>query len=284
MPATQKFVAALSRVWNGMDELNLGLIAAGVGFFIVLGIFPALGAAVLIWSLVADPAEIRGLLESSRSLMPDQVYDIFYQQVTGLIESGSGATLGWATLISIGFAMWSAMSGVASLVRGINAAYGISHRPGTVRRILSAAGLTLALCGPALLAVVVVLVAPVVLSLINLGPVTEIALFILRWAIAFAVITFAFGLLYRYAPNRRGSRPAWITPGAVGAGFVWLIVSVGFSIYLGNFGNYNKVYGSLGAAVALFMWFYLSAYVVLLGGAFNAELEQADSTRAQLAE
>ena len=265
-----------------MDDLNLGLIAAGVGFFTVLAIFPALGAVVLIWSILADPAEIGALLESGRALMPEQIYEIFSAQVSSLIDSRSGATLGWATLVTIVFATWSALSGIGSFTRGINAAYGISHRPGVVRRILSAAGLALALCGPVLLTVVVVLIAPIALSFVYLGPATEAGLFVLRWAIALVVITFAFGLIYRYAPNRRGDRPGWITPGAVAAGLVWLIMSVGFSIYLGNFSNYNKVYGSLGAAVALFMWFYLSAYVVLLGAAFNAQLEDVRKRQTQI--
>ncbi|MCU9850232.1 YihY/virulence factor BrkB family protein [Defluviimonas sp. WL0024] len=266
-------LAAARRVWERMDGLNLSLIAAGVGFFTVLAMFPALGLVVLLWSLIAEPSQIRGLLDSAQAMMPAPVHDIFAAQVSTLIHARSNNTLGWATLVTSGFATWSALSGIASLVRGINAAYGIEHRPGVLRRVLSAAGLTLALCGPGLLAVAMIVVAPVALTFIHLGPVTAIIVAILRWTVALAVVIFAFALIYRYAPNRRGRRPAWLTAGAVLAGFVWLAMSVGFSIYLTNFGNYNKVYGSLGAAVALFMWFYLSAYVVLIGAAFNAQLD-----------
>lgn len=260
-----------------MDDLNLALIAAGVGFFGVLALFPALALAVLLWSFLADPESIQALLESGRYLMPEQVHQIFARQVNSLIAARSESALGWATLLTAGFATWSILSGVASLTRGVNAAYGIEHRGSIARRVMSAAGLSLALCGPIVLAVAAIVVAPLLLAFVRLGPVTEAALAVLRWGIALSVIVFAFALLYRYAPNCRGNRPAWLTPGAIIAGVVWLVMSVGFSVYLGSFGNFNKIYGSLGAAVALFMWFYLSAYVVLMGAAFNAQLERVRS-------
>ncbi|WP_284164732.1 YihY/virulence factor BrkB family protein [Frigidibacter sp. SD6-1] len=270
-------IAAAKRVWDRMDDLNLALIAAGVGFFSVLALFPALGLSVLLWSFFADPASIRALLDSAQGFMPNQVHAIFAQQVNSLITASSGSVFGWATLLTVGFAAWSVLSGISSLTRGINTAYGVEHRNKTTRRILSSAGLAFALCGPILAAIAVTVVAPLVLAHIDLGPATETAIALLRWGVALCVITFAFALIYRFAPNRRGRRPGWLTPGALIGGVVWLVMSVGFSVYLGSFGNYNKVYGSLGAAVVLFMWFYLSAYVVLIGAAFNAQLERVRS-------
>ncbi|MCV2868863.1 YihY/virulence factor BrkB family protein [Defluviimonas sp. WL0002] len=277
MPRKDQMLAAARAVWGRMDDLNLSLISAGVGFFAVMALFPALGLVVFFWSFLADPSTIHALLDSGKAMMPDTVHQIFVAQVNTLIRSKTSSAFGLATLLTIGFATWSTLSGVASLNRGINAAYGIANRPSLFRRLLSATGLALALCGPVLLAATVIAVAPVVLAFVNLGPITEFAISILRWAVALCVVIFAFALVYRYSPNRRGDRPAWLTPGAVIAGLVWLVVSVGFSIYLGNYGNYNKVYGSLGAAVALFMWFYLSAYVVLIGAVFNAQLERIRS-------
>lgn len=260
-----------------MDDMNLALIAAGVGFFSVLALFPALGIVVLFWSFFADPASINALLDSGQNIMPDQVHTIFTRQVNSLIRTKSDGVFGWATLLTVAFAAWSVLSGVSSLARGVTTAYGARHRDSIGRRILSSTGLTLVLCGPVLLAIAAIVVAPLLLAHFNLGLATELALGVLRWSVALCVIVFSFALIYRYAPNRRGRRPGWLTAGAVIGGIVWLLMSAGFSFYLGSFSNFNKVYGSLGAAVALFMWFYLSAYVVLLGAAFNAQLEHVRS-------
>ncbi len=256
-----------------MDRHNLGLIAAGVGFFSMLAIFPAIAAVVMVWSLVADPAQIDALIALGRDVMPAEVHAILARQVQSLAPAGAGGGLGWATLFSLGLALWSARAGVAALIRGLNAAYGTDHRPNMLRRVLAAAGLTLVLCAVAIFAIAAVVVAPIALALLPLGPFATVAAEVVRWILALAIIVFALGLIYRYGPNLRGHRPAWLTPGAAAAAALWLVVSVAFSVYLANFGSYNEVYGSLGAAVALLMWFYLSAYVVLLGGVLNAELD-----------
>jgi membrane protein len=99
--------------------------------------------------------------------------------------------------------------------------------------------------------------------------------------VAIGVIMVTLGIVYRFGPNRRGHRPKWITPGAIVATILWMVVSVAFGIYLRNFAHYNEVYGSLGAAVALLMWFYLSAYVVLFGGCLNAAIEAGGAERLQ---
>ena len=126
-----------------------------------------------------------------------------------------------------------------------------------------------------MIAVVAVVVAPVVLSLLPIGWLAALGAGVARFALSIAAIVFALGLIYRYAPNRRGNRPPWLTPGALLAALLWLVASSAFSAYLARFSVYNEVYGSLGAMVALLMWLYLSAYVVLLGGAINAELDRA---------
>lgn len=255
-----------------MDRANVGLIAAGIGFFAALSIFPALAVVVMVWSLVADPVEVNRLLDLGAEVMPPDIHRMIAGQVRGLIAAGE-TTLGWATLLTLGFAVWSARAGVASLIRGLNAVYRTDHRQSIMRRYLAALGLTVALCGVALVAIAVVVVAPIVLAFLPLGPAAAWTAEAVRWTIGFAVVFAALGLCYRFGPNRRGARPAWITWGALVATLLWLAMSAAFSWYLSNFANYNEVYGSLGAAVALLMWFYLSAFVVLLGGAINAELD-----------
>jgi membrane protein len=164
-------------------------------------------------------------------------------------------------------------------VRGLNAAYDIGHRQNIFRRYLADIGVTLTICGLSLAMIAAVVVAPILIRVLPLGTVATVAVEIARWVVALGAVMVTLGIVYRFGPNRRGRRPGWITPGAIVATVLWLIVSVGFSTYLASFANYNEVYGSLGAAVALLMWFYLSAYVVLMGGALNAAIEAGGAQR-----
>lgn len=279
MGKVRSALRALMQVLDRMDRLNLGLIAAGIGFFAMLATFPALAAVVMVLSVLADPTDIGQLLDLAGDVMPPEVHKIISDQVNGLIAAGTDRGVGWASLLSFGLALWSARAGVAALIRGLNAVYRTENRASIVRRFLVAAGLTLTLCALTLVAIGAVVIAPIVIAIVPLGPAALLAAEAARWLVSFAVIVVALGIIYRYAPNRRGRRPGWFTPGALVAAVVWLAVSLAFSAYLSNFSTYNEVYGSIGAAVALLMWFYLSAYVVLLGGTLNVELESLRGDR-----
>ncbi|MBP1806414.1 YihY/virulence factor BrkB family protein [Rubellimicrobium aerolatum] len=277
----RRALAAFWYIWDVMDRLNLSLIAAGVGFFAMLSLFPALAAIVLVWSWFADPVQINALLEMAAEVVPPEVHSVILNQIAGIINAGSGGKIGTATLISILVAVWSARAGVSALIRGLNAAYDIGHRQSILRRYMADIGVTLALCGLTFVAIAAVVIAPILITILPLGPWVAIAAEITRWAVSIGVIMVTLGIVYRYGPNRRGHRPKWITPGAIVATVLWMLVSVAFGVYLRNFAHYNEVYGSLGAAVALLMWFYLSAYVVLMGGCLNAAIEAGGAERLQ---
>jgi membrane protein len=268
-------------IWDVMDRLNLSLIAAGVGFFAMLALFPALAAIVLLWSWVADPSQISSLLDLAGKVVPPEVHNVLMNQVAGVINAGSSRKLGTATLISLLVALWSARAGVSALIRGLNAAYDIGHRQSIWRRYLADVGVTLTLCALTFVAIAAVVVAPVIITILPLGTLATVAAEITRWVVAIGVVMITLGIVYRYGPNRRGRRPKWITPGAIVATVLWMAVSIAFSVYVRNFAHYNEVYGSLGAAVALLMWFYLSAYVVLMGGCLNAAIEAGGAARLQ---
>lgn len=260
-------------VFNGMHELNLGLISAGVAFYGMLAIFPAVAATIALFGVVADPAVVDSQLEMIRDFVPDQAFTLLDDQVSRLISTTSSA-LGFATLISTAAALWSSRAGVAALIRGLNAIYRVSNRT-SLRQMIVAVILTFSLIGVALVALASVVIVPIALLFLPLGPMTELALSAARWLIALAVVFLGLGMIYRFGPNRRGNRPPLFTAGAVVAMVIWAMASYGFSYYLANFGNYNEIYGTLGAVIALLMWFYISAYVVLLGGFLNAELDRA---------
>lgn len=155
----------------------------------------------------------------------------------------------------------------------MNAIFGTPNRGG-VRHALVALLLTLTLIGMAIVALFMVVIAPIAIALLPLQAETEQLLEVIRWIVALLSLLAALGLLYRYGPNRRGARPSWLTPGALLVVVAWLAASAGFSLYVTNFGSYNEVYGSIGAVIALLMWLYISAYLILLGAVMNVALER----------
>ena len=257
-------------VLRAVGDRNLDLISAGVAFWSMMAIFPAVAAVIALWGFLADPEMIQGQLDALRPFVPEDAFNLLNRQVRLLILT-THSTLGWATIISTGAALWSTRAGVGALLRGLNAAYDTTPRAG-IWSTLWALVMTVALIGVSLFAMASVLVAPVVLSLLPLGAQTQAALIAVRWLLTVLVILLALGLIYRYGPNHRGARrPAWISPGAIVALGIWAIASAGFTLYLANFGNYNRIYGSIGAVIALLMWFFISAFTVLMGAAWNAE-------------
>ena len=268
----RRWRGALWGVWLVMDERNLGLIAAGTGFFAMLAVFPGIAALIAIWGLVADPSVIEAQLDLMNRFVPAEGLALIRSQLDRLLTA-QVETLGWTTALSTGLSLWWARSGVASLIRGLNAVYREDHRVNIFFRYATAVGITLALVAMMLVALTAIVAVPVALAVLPLGPFAASALNVARWVIAGTVMVFGLGLIYRYGPNRRAAKVPWVSPGAVLAVLVWALGSWAFSLYLANFGRYNEVYGSIGAVVALLMWFYLSALVTLLGAALNAELE-----------
>lgn len=246
---------------------NLGLIAAGCAFFGIFAIFPAIAALIAIFGLVADPSVVESQLELLKQVIPAEAYGLFNSQITALLLTRSD-TLGWTTAVSILVALWSARSGVAALMTGLNTIMGDRHRAG-VYHILAALGLTVALIGVAIVALLTVIVMPILIKFMHLDTATGWLIEVLRWLVSLVVLLVAIGLVYRYGPNRRGRRLPWLTPGSVVVIILWLAASVAFSVYLTNFGSYNEVYGSIGAVIALLMWLYISAYLMLMGAALN---------------
>ena len=270
----------LGRVWAESDRRNLGLVAAGVAFYALLSIFPALAALIAIWGFVADPAMIEGQLGMAERLLPADAFSILQDQVSALV-SANDSTLQLTSLISILLAIWTAKNSIGAVIRGLNSIYREKHRTNPLKRYGIAIALTVVLIAVAIIAIASVIVLPSVLAFIRLPVSVELAITAAQWLILLAVVFFGIALLYRYGPNRRSAKVPWVTPGALVALFFWAAGSLALSVYLRNFGNYNEIYGSLGAVIALLFWFYISAYVVLLGAQLNAELElttAADTT------
>ncbi|HDZ83195.1 MAG TPA: YihY/virulence factor BrkB family protein [Roseobacter sp.] len=254
-----------------IQEKNVALIAAGVAFYGMLSLFPALAALVTILSLISDPVVVIAQLDEMRGLLPDDVYKIINEQVVTLVTTSTGK-LGWTGAISVLAALWSARAGVGAMMIGLNGVYNERNR-NAARHYFSAMMLTLSLIFVGIVALVSVVVAPIVLSFLPLGVFGYFMAEIIRWSIAITVLLAGVGVLYRFGPNRRAARVGWLTFGAMFAVLSWAVVSIGFSYYVANFGNYNQVYGSIGAVIAMLIWLWISSFLVLMGASWNAQVE-----------
>lgn len=260
----------LVAVWITAGEKHLGLIAAGVAFFGMFGIFPGLAAIIAIFGLIADPVVIAEQLTLMEDIIPPDAYNLIASQVFRLVAAPTEA-LGWATAVSIALALWSSRAGVAALIGGLNAIAGQRVRNGLWQMVVALL-LTFALVTLALVALTVVVIVPIGLAFIPVASSTAWLLEGIRWLIALGVLMIALSLLYRFGPARIGGRGRWITVGAFVVVVLWIAASAGLSYYLTNFASYNEVYGSIGAVIGLLSWLYVSAYLILLGAVLNVEI------------
>jgi membrane protein len=175
----------------------------------------------------------------------------------------------------VGFllALWGAARGTKGLMEGMNIAYGEEEERGFLKFNAVALALTLFLILGLVIAVAAALVAPAVAAFVNVPGVVGALLTYATWPVLLVLTIFGLAVLYRYGPSREPAEWRWLTPGSVLATVIWLIGSIAFSIYVANFGNYTATYGALGGVILLLTWFWLSAFVVLLGAELNAEIE-----------
>ncbi|MGH1573602.1 YihY/virulence factor BrkB family protein [Methylobacterium sp. P31] len=259
------------RTYHDIGENRLSLIAAGVTFFTLLAIFPAVAALVSCYGLVADASTINDQLASLQGILPQGAIEIIGDQVKRLNENGN-TTLGLSLLISVALSVWSANGGVKHVFDALNIVYNEREK----RNFLVLNLVSLAFTAGALLFLVLALAAivvlPVVLNYVGLGT-GAWWLTWLRWPALLLAVLLGLALLYRYGPSRDAPRWRWVTPGGALAAVLWLVASALFSWYVAHFGSYNKTYGSLGAAIGFMTWIWLSTMIVLAGAQVNAEME-----------
>lgn len=276
-PPGNGWIAILRQTGVSAGRHRLSLISAGVAFFATLALFPALAMIVALYGIFSDPQQVEVHLSLLQPLAPPAAYQMIAAQVTQLVEAGP-ASLKFASILSSLVAFWSARAGIQAMVTGLDLVHSGTDERSLFADLVTGLLLTIVLIGVTVLSLALVVVMPAVLAYLPLGSGAELALQLLRWGIGLASVLVALGALYRFAPHRRVKRIPWITLGSVLAATLWIVTSVAFSYYLSNFGNYNELYGSLGAVAALLMWFYLSAYLALLGAELNEAIRTSRST------
>ncbi|MGF9693010.1 YihY/virulence factor BrkB family protein [Rhizobium sp. 0TCS1.26] len=260
------------RVYGALQEDRVMLIAAGVTFYLLLAIFPAMTALVSLYGFVADPGTIIERLDFLRMVMPPDGLDIFFQQMQSL-ASQEQSTLSFGLIFGLLVALWSANNGMKALFEAMNVAYGEDEKRSFIR--LNIASLTFTFAGVlgAIVLIVGLGIIPAVLKFVHLGDGASVFLNVLRWPVLLVLVAGGISLLYRYGPSREPAKLRWLTWGAGLAALFWIAGSVGVSFYLSHVADYNATYGALGALIGFLFWTWISAIIVILGAELNAELE-----------
>jgi membrane protein len=267
----------VKRAWQESKDDNVPMLAGGVAFFAFLSLFPAMIALVSIWGLVVTPAEAAAQAERLTEGFPPEASAIITGQLEQLGQEDTA--LGIGLVISILLALWSASGGTANLVKAVNLAYDEEETRGFVRLRALALALTLGAIVFLVVSVGLVAVVPAVLDSLGLGVVGTVLAQVARWGLLFVLASVALAVVYRVAPDRDDPRLRWVSLGALVATALWLLGSIGFSLYVSNFGSYNETYGAIAGVAILMLWLYLTAYIVLLGAEVNAETEKSDGAR-----
>jgi membrane protein len=258
------------RTMKSVKEDQVALLSAGVAFYALLSLFPLVIAAVSIYGLVADPATVRDQIAKMTELLSPETAKLVGQQLIQ-VTSGAGGALGFATVLGILTALWSASSGMKALITGVNLAYDESETRKFVK--LRGTALLFTLGAMALMGVALA-------TIVGYPPIADNLPTVLRWLVAIVrflilggLLVVALAVVYRFAPDRDQPRWTWVSAGSLVAALLWVLATIGFALYATFFGNYNKTYGALAGVIILMFWLFISAFVVLIGAELNTEME-----------
>lgn len=260
------------RVYSEIGKDRVLLVAAGVTYYLLLAMVPAMAAIVSVYGLFADPSTVKSNIVQLSSLLPGGAVEVIDQQLQRLIDAADG-TLGLSLVVSLAISLWSANAGVKALFEAMNVAYDETEKRSFVQLTLASFAFTLCLVAAALMLVAMTVILPVVLDSVGLGSTTEWAISAGGILAAFAVVSLSISALYRWGPSRETARWNWITPGSLLAVVFIAIVSLLFSYYTANFGSYDATYGSLGALIGMMTWIWLTMIILIVGGELNSEME-----------
>ncbi len=257
------------------DELisdNISIVSAGVAYYFFLALFPTLIAAISIYGLVMDPAQVQQQIGLLSQMLPEQAAQML-SDILNQLAGKATTTLGWGLALSLLFSLWSAHKGTSAVFTGINIAYGETDDRGFFRRTAVILLFTLGGIIAGIICTAFVAVFPVVVESINLPSFLQNLIEWLRWPLVAVIIVGALALTYKTAIDRKNTQYQWTSLGTIIATVVWLLGSLLFSFYIDNFSSYDKIYGSFAAVIILLLWFYITAFIILLGAEINAEME-----------
>jgi len=262
----------LVRTYRKTQDHRLLALSAGVAFYSLLALFPAIAAAVSSYALFADAATIAKHLSIAADIVPASTLDLLSEEITRIATKSDGK-LTFGFIFGLSIALWTANAGMKAMFDALNIIYDEEEKRGLVWFNLVSLFFTICTIAAAGVAILLVVVFPLLLAALGITDLGYPSVGYLRWPVMFGLIIIGLSMLFRYGPSRRPAKWRWISVGSVFAALAWLAVSLLFSWYLGNFANYNATYGALGAVVGLLMWMWLSAIVMLVGAELNSEIE-----------
>jgi membrane protein len=262
----------LIRSFHGISSKNLGIVSAGCAFYSLLAIFPGLAALVSVYGLVANPSDVQALIDLTGRVIPGDANKILADDLTALVSHPS-AKLSFGAITGFAFALWSAHSGLTTLMTALNIAYGETERRSYIRRNLLALGFTLGAVLFIIVTLSLIALLPAVINYLPLSQDWKNFAALIRWPILIVMVMVVLAVLYRVGPSRQKAKWRWVSPGAVITTLLWVAGSAAFSYYVSRFATYDKTYGSLGAVIVLLMWLYITSYLTLIGAEINAESE-----------
>lgn len=261
------------RVIRAARRDRITMLAAGVAFYALLALFPTIAAVISLWGLLFDPYEAGQQLYEISRFMPPDAAKLIDQQAQQVVENAESGNI-MAALVGLLVAMYVASKGVGVLVIGLNVVYGETEMRSLLHRSIVLVSLTFGLIFMTLVSLGFIAIVPVLVDILAIEPPIDQILKWLRWPALLVIMSMLIALLYRFAPYRRSAQWSWLSYGTLLATITWLLSSGGLSLYVRYFSSFSELYGSLGAVVALMIWFWLSAFVVLLGAEVNCEMER----------
>jgi membrane protein len=259
---------------------NLTLVAAGVAFYAMTAIFPAIAALVSIYGVFADPRAVEAEIADLSRVLPQNSASLLTDAVRNF-SGKSQSSLSVAFAVSVALALWGARSGVASLMTGLNIANETTEKRGFMWQQVVALALTVGTVLFAIAALAAIAVVPAILAFLPIGADLNTLVDLGRWPLLALLACLWLAVIYRFGPCREVARWRWITWGAAIATILWLFGSVVFSFYVSRFGSYDATYGSLAAPVILLLWFWLTALAVLISAEVDADLERGNGRRSR---
>jgi membrane protein len=249
-------------------------LAAQQAYYFVFALFPALLTLLSIASFFPIANLIDEVVRTIGRLVPPDVLRIIADQISKISNGQHGG------ILTLGFALtvWSTSGALVSIITTLNAAYDVTEGRPWWKVRLTAIGLTLGMVFFILGSLILVLVGPAfaehLAMSMHLGEAFKWTWWILQWPVVLALVATGIGLIYYFAPDVE-QEWVWITPGSVVATILWMVISLGFKLYISRFGSYNETYGAIGAVIMLLTWMYLSSLAILFGAELNAVIEHA---------
>ncbi len=265
------------------DEIrmdNISIVSAGVAFYFFLAFIPAIAAIVSIYGLVVTPDQAEQQMKQLADSLPQEAYQLI-SSILNRAAGQTGSTLSWSLIFSTLISLWSSNRATTAVFEGMNIAYDEKENRSFIKKKALTLLFTVTGIVIGILSIAFIVGYPALINNFDLPEVLKSTLAFGRWLVLAAILFFILAITYKIAPFRSSPKFRWIVPGALLATILWIGGSMLFAVFIKNFGNFDRTYGSIAAVIILMLWFYLSGFIIIMGAEINSEIEHqtyVDST------